>query len=216
MLARFALLLLAATLLPAQPALPYVDWKACPFEGCVYRQWTARKPMIVYDTWKQPRRRVGNLAAGEKVEALRGAVITFKPGVIRMDGDWPESGLKSGDTILTYAYGGEGSWAAWVHGRYQPELFIPPAKRPGVPPACRVDDYCAIDRSPYCFMQCVGGPGCLGSAPCAATWLDPGQKAWWAEVKLGSGRSGWIEVNPADFDGIDLLARAKTLLRTAA
>jgi hypothetical protein len=48
----------------------------------------------------------------------------------------------------------------------------------------------------------------MGSGPCVATYLDLGDKAWWAEVKLASGRTAWINVNPADFDGIDLLAAA--------
>ena len=39
------------------PALPLYNWKACPFEGCAYRQWTASKP-VAYDTWKQSRRPV--------------------------------------------------------------------------------------------------------------------------------------------------------------
>jgi hypothetical protein len=207
MTSRVLFFVLGSGLAQAQPALPYFDWKACPFEGCTYRQWTALKPVVVYDTWKQPRRPIAKLAPGGKVRALRGVVITYRPGVIRMDRDWPESGLKRGDTILTYAYGGESAWAAWVHGRYDPELFIPPAKRPEVVPACRVDGYCAMDRSAYCFMQCAGGPGCLGG-DCAATQLDLGNKAWWAEVTLPSGRTGWINVDPSAFQGIDLLAAA--------
>jgi hypothetical protein len=33
-----------------------------------------------------------------------------------------------------------------------------------------------------------------------------GEKVWWAEVKLKSGRSGWVNMDTAVFDGVDLLA----------
>src|ERR1041384_3885237 len=95
-----ALLSLLPTMHAAQskrPDLPFFDWNACPFEGCVYRQWTARKPVVVYDTWKRTRQPLTSLAAGDKALAVTGVVITFKPGVIRMDRDhtvtqWPTYG----------------------------------------------------------------------------------------------------------------------------
>jgi hypothetical protein len=163
-----------------EPALPFVDLKACPFEGCVYRQWTARKPVAVYDTWKQERRQVAQIATGDKVIGMTGLVITFKPGLIRMDRDLPEQGLKRGDTILTYSYRGEGFSAVWFKGHYDPEFDISFAKRPD-------------------------GTGC-GGEHCAAAYVDLGNKAWWAQVKLASGQIGWVTMDDADFDGIDLLA----------
>jgi hypothetical protein len=33
-----------------RPELPYFDWNACPFEGCVYPEWTAREVVPVYNT----------------------------------------------------------------------------------------------------------------------------------------------------------------------
>src|SRR5258706_5388449 len=44
------------------PKLAFLDWKACPFEGCAYREWTARKAIAVYDTWEQKRRPVARLS----------------------------------------------------------------------------------------------------------------------------------------------------------
>ena len=64
------------------------DWNACPREYCAYRQWTALQPVTLYDTWAAKRRPVGNLAVGEKVLAVTGVVITFKPGIIRLDRDY--------------------------------------------------------------------------------------------------------------------------------
>jgi hypothetical protein len=163
-----------------EPSLPFFDWKACPFEGCAYRQWTAREAVTVYDTWKQDRRSIARLSAGDTVDGVTGVVITFKPGVIRMDRDLPDQGLKRGDTILTYTYRGEGFAAVWFKGRYYSEFDISFAKGPD-------------------------GGGC-GGAHCAATYVDPGKKVWWAEVKLTSGRMGWVDMGQASFDGVDMLA----------
>jgi hypothetical protein len=33
-----------------------------------------------------------------------------------------------------------------------------------------------------------------------------GMKTWWAQVKLQSGRTGWVNMNEAEFDGVDQLA----------
>src|ERR1043166_2588911 len=82
------------------PALPFLDWNACPFEGCTYRRWTAREPVNVYDSWKEGRRRIALLSKGDAVIGIRGLVLTRRPGLIRMDRDLPEQNLKAGDEIL--------------------------------------------------------------------------------------------------------------------
>ena len=161
------------------PALPFLDWKACPFEGCAYREWTAKKPVVVYDTYQSGRHSVGHLAKGEKVVGITGVVITFKPGVIRMDRDLPEQGLKRGDMILTYTYRGEGFSAVWANGEYDGSYDIS-------------------------FTKWPDGQGC-GGTHCAATYVDLGKKEWWAQIKLKSGRTGWINMNTAEFDGVDML-----------
>jgi hypothetical protein len=162
------------------PAVPFYDWKACPFEGCSYRRWTARKAVASYDTWKQDRQPVAQISVGDVVVGVTGVVITFKPGVIHMDRDLPDIGLKRGDTILTYAYRGEGFSAVWFKGNYYSEFDIS-------------------------FTKWPDGQGC-GGAHCAATYVDPGRKVWWAKVKLKSGRTAWVNMDQADFAGVDMLA----------
>jgi hypothetical protein len=174
----------------AAPALPFYDWSACPFEGCAYREWTARNAIVVYDTWEEKRRQVASLAVGEKVTGITGVVITFRPGVIRMDRDLPEEGLKRGDTILTYTYLGEGFATAWVKGTLYHEFDIS-------------------------FTKWPNGDGC-GGTHCAATYTDLGKISWWAQVKLSSGRMGWVDMDKAEFDGMDLLATGSRLTATPA
>jgi hypothetical protein len=153
----------------AAPALPFYDWGECPYEGCAYRQWTAHWSVTVWDTWKQGRQPIAQLAEGDKVTGITGVVITFKPGLIRMDRDLPEADLRRGDTVLTYAYRGEGFSAIWCKGRYHSHFDISFAKWPN-------------------------GMGC-GGAHCAGTYVDLGKKSWWAQVKLLSGRTGWAEMD---------------------
>ncbi len=107
-------------------------------------------------------------------------MVTFRPGVIHVDRDIPESGLKRGDTVLTYTYLGEGFSQAWVNGQFYDDFNISFAKWPD-------------------------GSGC-GGARCGATYVDLGKKAWWAEVKLKSGAMRWVNMEGASFDGVDLLA----------
>lgn len=159
-----------------KPVVPYYDWNVCPGEGCVYGKWITRKPVTVFNTYKQARRQITKLKRGDTVFALTGVVITFKPGVIRMDRDFPERGLQRGDTILTYAYRGEGDSAVWLKGQYDPGFDIS-------------------------FTKWPHGGGC-GGAHCAATYLDEGVKAWWAEIKLASGKLGWIDMDTSDFAGV--------------
>lgn len=123
---------------------------------------------------------MAKLWVGQKVTGLTGVVITFKPGIIRMDRDLADLGLKRGDTILTYAYRGEGFSAVWFDGKYHPEFDIS-------------------------FTKWPDGAGC-GGAHCAATYLDLGEKVWWAQVKLKSGRTGWVNMDEGPFDGVDSLA----------
>jgi hypothetical protein len=169
------------------PPVPYYDWKACPFEGCAYRQWTALSSVIVHDTWMPTRHSVAKLVKGDKVLATSGVVITFRPGLIRVEQDLPDQQLQQGDTVLTYAYRGEGFSAVWYKGKYDPSFDISFAKWPD-------------------------GTGCAGDH-CAGTYVDLGEKEWWAEVKLASGLQGWVNIpldmTNAKFDGMDALASLK-------
>jgi hypothetical protein len=97
-----------------------------------------------------------------------------------MDRDLPEQHLKRGDTILTYTYKGEGFAAVWFKGIFYSEFDIS-------------------------FTKWPDGGGC-GGAHCAATYTDLGKITWWAQVRLSSGRMGWVDMGEAEFDGMDLLA----------
>ncbi|MEI9814866.1 MAG: hypothetical protein WDO18_20485 [Acidobacteriota bacterium] len=162
------------------PALPFHAKNKCPFEGCVYRAWTALRDVPAYDSPSDTRQRTGTIHKGEKVTGLGGVVITYRPGSIHVDRDIPEQSLKRGDNILTYTYAGEGFSQVWINGRFYEEFDIS-------------------------FTKWPDGTGC-GNAHCAATYVDLGKKIWWAQVKLKSGVTMWIEMDAEAFAGVYLLA----------
>lgn len=162
------------------PSLPFLDWEACPFEGCTYREWTATSPVEVFDTWEPGRKHIATIPSKGAVTGISGVVITYKPGVIRLNKDLAQDHLRPGDTILTYTYRGEGFSAVWFKGRFYGDYDIS-------------------------FTKWPDGGGC-GGDHCAADYVDLGEKVWWAKVKMKSGVVGWVNMNEARFDGVDQFA----------
>jgi hypothetical protein len=67
------------------PPLRYQDAGACPFEGCIYRDWTVTKDTGIYADWKtygENAAQTFHVRTGEKVQALTGVVVIEKPGVM--------------------------------------------------------------------------------------------------------------------------------------
>jgi len=145
----------------------------------VYREWTARNDIPAFDTWRDTQQRTDTIRKGEKVTAVGGLVVTYRPGMIHVDRDIPEAGLKRGDSILTYTFLGEGFSQVWINGRFYEDFDIS-------------------------FTRWPDGSGC-GGAHCAATYVDLGKKIWWAELKLKSGASVWVNMEGVPFLGAYVL-----------
>jgi hypothetical protein len=67
------------------PPQQYQDPGACPFEGCVYRDWIATKDTDVYADWQtysSGTPALFQVRNGEKVLAVTGVVVIEKPGVV--------------------------------------------------------------------------------------------------------------------------------------
>jgi hypothetical protein len=87
----------------------------------------------------------------------------------------PESDLRRGDRILTYAYLGEGGSAVWFKGTFISDFDISRTKWPD-------------------------GAGCQRTY-CKATYLDLGRHVWWAKIRMASNKFGWAEVRDGNFSG---------------
>lgn len=62
------------------PPVPYEDSGACPFEGCVYRTWTANRAVVVRNQRRAEASVAFRLAEGARVQALTGVVVTTQAG----------------------------------------------------------------------------------------------------------------------------------------
>ena len=115
------------------PAMPFVKKGACPFEGCVYREWVAHTSVLAVSdpssTWKDARptselKVLFDMKPGERVTAVTGVVVVTKAGRGSVqkaartvaDGGAPYD-LVAGDSVVLLDYHGEGEWTGWVRGK---------------------------------------------------------------------------------------------------
>ncbi len=97
------------------PPTPYIAKGGCPFECCTYRDWTALKPIKLYDR-PNGNTVVGALKKGEIVKALTGEIHSI-PVRAKASEDHPEAGIKTDDVFYVLHYVGEGVWSVWHKGR---------------------------------------------------------------------------------------------------
>jgi hypothetical protein len=98
-----------------RPPSVHIDKGACPFECCTYREWVARTGVTLLDI-PNGKRVVGQIRKGEKVVALTGEVHSVPLRVVAHN-DYPDAGVKAGDTIYILHYIGEGYWKVWHDGK---------------------------------------------------------------------------------------------------
>ena len=111
------ILLVCAALSAAQPPaspgppVPYEDKGACPFEGCVYRTWTANRTVVVRTQRRADAPIAFRLTKGARVQALTGVVVTTKAGRVEFSEPFDtRQGLviQPGETLYLLTYQGEG------------------------------------------------------------------------------------------------------------
>lgn len=98
-----------------KPPNVHIDQGACPFECCTYREWVARTDVTLLDI-PNGKSVVGHIKKGEKVLALTGEVHSVPLQVVAHK-DYPDAGVKTGDTIYILHYIGEGYWKVWHDGK---------------------------------------------------------------------------------------------------
>jgi hypothetical protein len=167
----------------AGPPIPYEDVGACPFEGCVYREWVANAPVEIHSDRTPTAPVAFTLAAGEKVTALGGVVVTTRPGRVEFDApqDVEAAGgrihVEPGQSLYLLTSQGEGFMKAWFDGRV----------------------YEDVDTATFSNGACAGGP-----RPCVGRLVDSWQFEWWVQVRNAAGQTGWTR-EPDKFDNKDAL-----------
>jgi hypothetical protein len=166
------------------PPVPYEDIGACPFEGCVYRQWQANAPVEVHAERKSRSAVVFRVAKGEKVQALTGVVVTIKAG--RVQYDRPKrletsSGpidIQPGQTLFLLTYQGEGFTKAWFNRRL----------------------YAGVDISAITWAD--GQCGWGDRNKCIGREVEKSETEWWVQVRNAAGQVGWT-LETKKFDNKD-------------
>jgi WD40 repeat protein len=101
------------------PPIPYNDFGACPFEGCTYREWTAKADIPIRKDIGKNSPVIFSVKKGQKVNGLTGTVITLKPGVAEALSQVSIGGieLRPGELVYGLHYEGEGVWKIWSKGK---------------------------------------------------------------------------------------------------
>jgi len=168
---------------PVRPPVPFEDVGACPFEGCVYREWKARTTVQVRAARQGDAPVIFRLQAGETVTALTGVVVTIRAGRVRFD--MPQrlttsSGpiaVSPGQTLYLLTYQGEGFTKAWFNGKV----------------------YENVDASSFMNAACDAVPN-----RCSGRVVEPSRTEWWVQIRNKAGQTGWTR-EPDKFDGKDAL-----------
>jgi hypothetical protein len=181
------------------PALPFVDMGACPFEGCVYRDWTVKTRVVTYETWdsRAPVRQVFATNPGETVTAMTGVVLVTSVGRALIRRQMTAATLLSeqfptqrpservsvlpGTLVYLLTSHGEGFYTAWVNGVLV-GFDITNLEQPNTPGA--------------------GYSGCVRTQTCDGEVLEYPRRTWWVRIRNAAGQIGWTSQTQA-FDGYD-------------
>jgi hypothetical protein len=112
------------------PPIPFDDEGACPFEGCIYREWTANAPVRVLTERRQDAPVAFELAKGARVTAVTGVVSTVVPGIVElMDPVEVQTGqgaipMRAGEVFYLLTYQGEGFGKAWIKDRVYTDVDL--------------------------------------------------------------------------------------------
>jgi hypothetical protein len=105
------------------PPVPFEDAGACPFEGCVYRDWIATDTVVVRAARDAASAAAFTVEKGESVTALTGVVVTVSPGIVEfrnpatLSTRQGELQMETGERLYVLTYQGEGFTKAWFRGR---------------------------------------------------------------------------------------------------
>jgi len=194
MLANFALAMISLwmsnggyspqSVADAKPPVPYLDKGACPFEGCVYREWVANSPVMMRKERSGTALFAYNVKKGERVTALRGVVVTIKPGrvlfreSVNLASDSGVLHIEPGEPLFLLTYQGEGSTKAWFQGKI----------------------YDHLDGATTFFdSRCEKDPN-----RCVGRIIERPVSEWWVQIRNARGQIGWTKETDK-FDGKDAL-----------
>jgi hypothetical protein len=157
----------------------YIARGVCPFECCVYREWTLETPATAHTAPASGAAQAFTLPAGATVRADSGNVYVTRPGIVVADRPFPVAEtpgaptVAAGDSLYLLDSMGEG----FFHTRYQGRIYE------------------------------TSGAAWFGGGPPGSTTsgrlVRGAESEWWAHVTLTDGRAGWILMDDIRVDGAD-------------
>lgn len=170
----------ADSLVP-RPVAPLVRKNVCPFECCVYRDWTAIGEIPVYAAEGDTTVVAFTLSDGQSFIAIEGNVHLERLGQVAFhravtDTVYDTYHYEPGDTLVVLDYVGEGFFTAWLGGQMtEVEAFW-------------------MFEDPDEGGTGEGAPWTVIAEP------DP---HWWVRVQTKDDRNGWIYMNEARVTNAD-------------
>jgi hypothetical protein len=167
----------------SMPPSPYVDAGACPFEGCVYREWVTRDLVTLKKERAKDSPVAFTVGKGVHVQALTGVVVTTKPGRVQFRAavdlayDSGTLHIEPDQTLFLLTYQGEGYTKAWYKGLV----------------------YTGVDAASFFNAICDRDP-----SRCTGKIVEKPQSVWWVQIRNTRGQVGWTDETDK-FDGKDAL-----------
>lgn len=176
------------------PPLPYILEGACPFECCMYGDWTAGQRIPVYRNQSDTTQIHFNIEAGDTFQAPTGNVIVSEPGIVGVHKSYELYGyyspanntyrkkpvrnsISEGDTLFVLDYMGEGFWNVWYQGEIYQE-----------------------DGMEWRFGRY---PENRSADEVRATFLKHPETEWWVKIRTQDKKEGWILMKNIEVSGHD-------------
>jgi hypothetical protein len=163
-----------------KPPVPYEDVGACPFEGCVYREWLANERVVIRSRRHADAPVVFTVEKGDQVRALTGVVVTVRAGRVEfrvpvdLASDAGMLHIEPGQTLFLLTYRGEGFTKAWFNDRVWDN----------------VDGAMAFFNG-----LCESDP-----SRCTGKIVERPDSVWWVQIRSARGQVGWTK-EVGKFDG---------------
>lgn len=149
----------------AEPKLPVIDNDACPGRGRVVSSYKITQNDPMYSTYRDDRKLIGTLKAGERVTVLRGVNVIREPDQAVMT-----QGDRRGDVVLGYGFHANGNMDFWAKGVWFQDYYES-----------------IVAKGSWC--------GFADKSQCDIQITKNGISEWWVQVKTSSSSIGWVRAD---------------------
>lgn len=166
------------TQLDRPPKTPIIEEGICPFEGCVFREWTANESVAIHSRRDASSPIAFRLNRGDKVQAMTGVLVTSKVGRVEFRAPFALSSsvtVRPGETLFLIHPDPEGFATVWFRG----------------------ETYTQVNAVQFWNAICEDRP-----ERCSGKIVERPESEWWVQVRSKSGVVGWTR-EAQKFNGKD-------------